>query len=73
MLAALYLGRLVPLLSRWMTGDRRARDLTRYYWATIDHCVAPEIILEALAESGFVELSCDVEVDLMRCYVGRKR
>jgi demethylmenaquinone methyltransferase/2-methoxy-6-polyprenyl-1,4-benzoquinol methylase len=72
-LAALYLGRLVPLLSRWMTGDRRAQDLTRYYWATIEHCVAPEIILQALAESGFVELSCDVEVDLMRCYVGRKR
>ncbi len=73
MLAALYLGRLVPLLSRWMTGDERARELTRYYWATIEHCVAPEIILQALAESGFVELSCEVEVDLMRCYVGRKR
>ncbi|HUH84594.1 MAG TPA: class I SAM-dependent methyltransferase [Stellaceae bacterium] len=71
--AGFYLGQVVPVLSRWMTGEKRVRDLTRYYWATIEHCVAPEIILQALRDSGFVELSCAVEVDMMRCYVGRKR
>jgi len=71
--AGFYLGHVVPVLSRWMTGEKRVGDLTRYYWATIEHCVAPEIILQALRDSGFVELSCTVEVDMLRCYVGRKR
>lgn len=71
--AGFYLGQVVPVLSRWMTGEKRVRDLTRYYWATIEQCVAPDIILQALRDCGFVELSCAVEVDMMRCYVGRKR
>jgi demethylmenaquinone methyltransferase/2-methoxy-6-polyprenyl-1,4-benzoquinol methylase len=71
--AQTYLGRLVPLLSRWLSGSERAQALTQYYWATIDQCVAPEVILKALGDSGFVELACDVELDMMRCYVGRKR
>jgi demethylmenaquinone methyltransferase/2-methoxy-6-polyprenyl-1,4-benzoquinol methylase len=71
--AGTYLGRVVPLLSRWFSGGERAQALTAYYWATIDHCVAPAIILKALADSGFVELRCDVELDMLRSYVGRKR
>jgi demethylmenaquinone methyltransferase / 2-methoxy-6-polyprenyl-1,4-benzoquinol methylase len=71
--AEAYLGRMVPLLSRWFSGGERAQALTAYYWATIDQCVAPEIILKALGDSGFVELRCHVELDMMRSYIGRKR
>ena len=73
MIAETYFGRIVPLLSRWLSGGEKARTLTQYYWATIDRCVAPEIILQALGDSGFVELRCDVDLDVMRSYVGRKR
>jgi demethylmenaquinone methyltransferase/2-methoxy-6-polyprenyl-1,4-benzoquinol methylase len=71
--AETYLGRMVPLLSRWFSGGERAQALTAYYWATIDQCVAPEVILKALGDSGFVELRCDVELDMLRSYIGRKR
>ena len=43
-----------------------------YYWETIEGCVPPEIILDAMRASGFGELQCKTELDLFRCYSGRK-
>jgi demethylmenaquinone methyltransferase / 2-methoxy-6-polyprenyl-1,4-benzoquinol methylase len=70
-LVAAYLGRLVPLLCRWAIGAR-THQLMDYYWQTIEHCVAPEVILAAMAQSGFVEVGCRVDFDLLRSYLGRK-
>jgi len=28
----------------------------RYYWETVDRCVAPDVIMEALAAAGFREV-----------------
>jgi demethylmenaquinone methyltransferase/2-methoxy-6-polyprenyl-1,4-benzoquinol methylase len=35
------------------TGNRDMRTLMRYWWDTMEDCVAPETILAALAEAGF--------------------
>ncbi|MDQ5911648.1 MAG: Class SAM-dependent methyltransferase [Pseudomonadota bacterium] len=67
-----YLGRLVPLLGRLTTGERDTQTLMRYYWDTIEHCVPPETILQAIRAAGFAEADCRVEFDLFRTYSGRK-
>jgi demethylmenaquinone methyltransferase / 2-methoxy-6-polyprenyl-1,4-benzoquinol methylase len=70
--ASTYIGRVVPLLSRWTTGDAEAERLMRYHWRTIEQCALPETVLAAMAESGFGEVRCTTELDLFRSYVGRK-
>ena len=67
-----YLGRLIPLLGWLTTGQRDMQTLMRYYWDTIDHCVPPETILQAIRDAGFDEADCNVELDLFRAYFGRK-
>jgi demethylmenaquinone methyltransferase / 2-methoxy-6-polyprenyl-1,4-benzoquinol methylase len=48
-----YLGRLVPLMARLGRGGAKSRELMEYYWDTIDRCVPPTVILDALREVGF--------------------
>ena len=67
-----YLGRLVPLLSRLTTGQRDLQTLMHYYWDTIEHCVPPETILQAIRTAGFTEAGCHIQFDLFRAYLGRK-
>jgi demethylmenaquinone methyltransferase/2-methoxy-6-polyprenyl-1,4-benzoquinol methylase len=56
-LSGLYLARMVPALTRMLTGSADAESLTRYYWDTIVECVPPAVILEALGAAGFREPS----------------
>ncbi len=67
-----YLGGLVPILCRWVTGQATTRTLMRYYWDTIEHCVPPEIIMDALRDAGFTDIRCDTAFDLLRSYSARK-
>jgi demethylmenaquinone methyltransferase/2-methoxy-6-polyprenyl-1,4-benzoquinol methylase len=53
LLARVYFGGVVPLISRIGTGSADAAKLMRFYWDTIAHCVPPETILASLARSGF--------------------
>lgn len=48
-----YLRRLVPLMARVFRRSRDAQVLMHYYWDTIEKCVPPEKILEALRKAGF--------------------
>ncbi|MEZ5601012.1 MAG: class I SAM-dependent methyltransferase [Candidatus Competibacteraceae bacterium] len=67
-----YLGRVIPLLGRLSTGQREMQTLMRYYWDTIENCVPPDTIVQAIRDAGFAEAGCDVEFDLFRAYFGRK-
>jgi len=69
--AGLYLGRIVPFLSRCMTLDRESQTLMRYYWDTIETCVPPEIILSAMREAGLADAACGEEFGMFRAYSGR--
>lgn len=71
-LASAYIGGLAPLLSLVTTGDPRARALMRYHWETIVNSVPPDVVMQAMRDSGFREVNCRTELDLVRCYVGRK-
>jgi demethylmenaquinone methyltransferase/2-methoxy-6-polyprenyl-1,4-benzoquinol methylase len=68
-----YLGTAVPALSRWLGGGPRAATLMRYYWDTIDACVPPAAIQEALEAAGFAEVACDVQLGIFRAYTARRR
>ena len=53
LLARLYFGGVVPVLSRLGTGSTDAARLMSFYWDTIDRCVPPEAILASLRRTGF--------------------
>jgi demethylmenaquinone methyltransferase/2-methoxy-6-polyprenyl-1,4-benzoquinol methylase len=48
----LYFGRIYPALTQLFTRSRDARDMMRYYWETMDACVPPAAVLEALRAAG---------------------
>jgi demethylmenaquinone methyltransferase/2-methoxy-6-polyprenyl-1,4-benzoquinol methylase len=70
---AQYLGRGVPRLSQWVTRQPKVRNLMNYHWETMENCVAPPVILDAMARAGFVRLVCESWFDLFRSYAGRKQ
>jgi demethylmenaquinone methyltransferase / 2-methoxy-6-polyprenyl-1,4-benzoquinol methylase len=43
----------LPVLARVRTRQPELPELLRYYWATIEECVAPEAIVQALRTSAF--------------------
>jgi demethylmenaquinone methyltransferase / 2-methoxy-6-polyprenyl-1,4-benzoquinol methylase len=69
---ATYMGGLVPLLSRWISGRSVGRTLMRYYWDTIEQCVPPDVIVAAMRDSGFVDTRCTTDFDMFRSYCARK-
>ena len=52
----LYFGRVYPFLTQLFTRSRDARDMMRYYWITMDACVPPETVLDALRRAGLAEV-----------------
>jgi len=56
-LAGLYMGRILPVLTRWMTRNPETGQLMKFYWATIAECVPPQSIVDALQATGLGEVS----------------
>lgn len=48
----LYFGKIYPFLTRILTGSRAARDMMVYFWETMDACVPPATVVEALRGAG---------------------
>lgn len=71
-LVSSYLGSLVPLLCRWVTGQAMTGTLMRYYWDTIETCVPPKVITDTLRDAKFADIRCETAFDLLRSYSGRK-
>ena len=69
-LARLYLCHLVPMIARLR--GRPAADMMRYFWDTIDNCIPPEKILEALREAGFDNPRRDGQLELFAEYSASK-
>lgn len=67
---AFYLGRVVPFLARFGRGGRSSRELMEYYWDTIENCVPPEVILEALVDAGFSQVERRVQNGILSEYTG---
>jgi len=68
-----YMKGVVPCLSRLATGGRTQALLWEYYWDTINACVPPAVLRDAMAYAGFADVKRNVELGIFSEYTGRKR
>jgi demethylmenaquinone methyltransferase/2-methoxy-6-polyprenyl-1,4-benzoquinol methylase len=71
-LARAYMRGVVPCLARLAARHSDSQLLWRYYWDTIDACVPPDRVLEAMAQAGFDRVRHHVELGMFSEYTGRK-
>jgi demethylmenaquinone methyltransferase/2-methoxy-6-polyprenyl-1,4-benzoquinol methylase len=69
-LLEIYMRRLIPIVLRLRSGDRRVQELFEYYWDTTQECVPPATILGALRDAGFADASRHVEAFINSEYTG---
>jgi demethylmenaquinone methyltransferase/2-methoxy-6-polyprenyl-1,4-benzoquinol methylase len=63
-----YLGVAVPLLA-WLVSRRAdSARLWRYHWATIEACIAPDEVLDALRRAGFADVHRHVAMGIFSEY-----
>jgi demethylmenaquinone methyltransferase/2-methoxy-6-polyprenyl-1,4-benzoquinol methylase len=67
-----YFNGVYPWLARVFTGSEAVRDLMKYYWETIEACIRPELILEALSKVGFKEVKRDSRFGVLSEYTAVK-
>lgn len=67
-----YLNSVVPTIVRIGTRSKDARTLMKYFWDTIESCVPPQSILDAMTRSGFVDVRRHCISGVFSEYVGRK-
>jgi demethylmenaquinone methyltransferase/2-methoxy-6-polyprenyl-1,4-benzoquinol methylase len=67
-----YMRGFIPLLARFAGRHRNTARLFRYYWDTIEACVAPERVLEALRHAGFEDVKRFVEAGIFSEYTAHK-
>jgi len=67
-----YFGHLYPLLTLVFTRSRHARDMVQYYWETMDTCVEPARILDAMRSSGLKEVNRNTHLELFSEYTAVK-
>lgn len=66
----MYLNYVVPTIAR--VGGSDAARMMRYFWETIEHCVPPDTILNALRAVGFEHPRKGGQIDLLAEYTARK-
>ncbi len=67
-----YMRNLVPLLTRITTGRADSQLLWKYYWDTIEACLKPEKVMDALRDAGFIDVKHFAELGLFSEYTARK-
>jgi demethylmenaquinone methyltransferase/2-methoxy-6-polyprenyl-1,4-benzoquinol methylase len=67
-----YMRSVVPFIARCVATHRDAPELMRYYWDTIEACVNPGLISDALREAGFIDVYRHVELGIFSEYCGYK-
>jgi len=68
----IYFGRVYPFLTQLFTRSRDARDMMRYYWETMDACVPPATVLDALRATGLIEVKRNTALGLFSEYTAVK-
>ena len=67
-----YFGRVYPWLTQLFTRSQDARDMMRYYWETMDACVPPATVLDALRAAGLTAVKRDTALGLFSEYTAVK-
>ncbi len=63
-----YMRTAVPLIARVVGSRRDTAQLWRYYWDTIEACIAPAEVVGALEAAGFVQVQRHVELGIFSEY-----
>lgn len=66
-----YMRTLVPLLARLVARSGQTPRLWHYYWDTIEACIAPPRVLQALSQAGFSDVRRHVELGIFSEYTAR--
>lgn len=67
-----YMRAVVPLIARVVGQRRHTAELWRYYWDTIEACIPPERVLDALRTAGFQDVRRHVDVGLFSEYTATR-
>jgi len=67
-----YMRTLVPVVARLVTRHADTATLWRYYWDTIEACIAPAQVLDAMRRAGFAEADRHLELGIFSEYTARK-
>lgn len=67
-----YLRYLVPTITRLLLRRRDSADLWKYYWDTIEACVPPQSIENAIKAAGFTSVRSEIQMGMFREYFGTK-
>ncbi|MGE0349064.1 class I SAM-dependent methyltransferase [Hydrogenophaga sp.] len=67
-LVKFYMRRVVPTLARVVARERGSAELWRYYWDTIESCIPPTQILEAMERAGFLQVRRYTELGIFSEY-----
>lgn len=63
-----YMRTFVPVIARVVARQRGTSELWRYYWDTIEACIAPARIVEALEAAGFESVQRHTELGIFSEY-----
>ncbi|MEE8059054.1 MAG: class I SAM-dependent methyltransferase [Pseudomonadales bacterium] len=72
-LLKVYMKGIVPLITRIFRRSVNAQELMRYYWDTIEHCVRPDVIVDALKIAGLVDAKRHIAMGIFSEYSGIKK
>ena len=67
-----YMRGLIPWIARFAGSRRNTAQLFKYFWDTIEACVPPERVIDALRQAGFENVKRFVEIGVFSEYTGRK-
>ena len=67
-----YMRTVVPLIARVVSGGHDNARLWRYYWDTIEACIAPEAVLAALCSARFTDVRRTVDLGIFSAYTAVK-
>jgi demethylmenaquinone methyltransferase/2-methoxy-6-polyprenyl-1,4-benzoquinol methylase len=70
-LTRFYMRRILPKVVWFRRRNRSTARLMEYYWATIEECVPPKVILSALEAQGFKDVSRTTTGPLLSEYTAR--
>jgi len=63
-----YMRGVIPLLTRFVSSQRDTTTMWRYYWDTIEACVAPEQVMATLGAVGFTQVERHLEIGIFSEY-----
>ena len=66
------MGTVAPAIARLGRRGRDSARMMRYYWATTETCVPPEVIMNAMRKAGFASVRRDVQFGMLTEYVAAK-